>query len=288
MGVKCFLRTHVVESLAEGTPFLSLSDARWMGVSVVAMPGAAYGSLLGYDYQKDSQGNIILSSVDLQPLLSKNREVLGKGIYDWTGGLSSTMTYKNFSLEAVLDVKYGADLLSLTNYFAAANGSSNITLEGRAEWIESEEDRLAAGQTIQQWTAAGLVRGLVPQGVVQTGTNPDGSAIYTKNTRAVDPSIYWGALGDISNSVGRPFIYDASYVKMRQLTFSYRLPASLTARWGVKDVQVALVARNPFIIYKNVPNVDPDSNYSNGNGQGIEYGSLPGRRSFGFNLNFRF
>jgi TonB-linked SusC/RagA family outer membrane protein len=279
---------NTVESLAEGTPYLTLSDARWMGLSVVAMPGVSYGSLLGYNYQRDPQGNIILSPIDLQPVLSQNREVLGKGIYDWTGGLSSSMTYKNFTLDAVMDVKVGADILSLTNYFAAASGSSVTTLEGRAEWIKSEEDRMAAGKTIQEWTASGSVGGLVPKGVVQTGTDANGNPVYAANTRAVDPSVYWGALGDVSSSVGVPFIYDASYVKMRQLTLSYRLPGSLTSRWGLKDVQVALVARNPFIIYKNVPNVDPDSNYNNGNGQGIEYGSLPGRRSYGFNLNFRF
>jgi TonB-linked SusC/RagA family outer membrane protein len=277
-----------VLSLAEGTPFLSLSDARWMGVSVVAMPGVSYGSILAFDYQKDPSGNIILSPVDLQPVLSPTRQIVGKGIFDWTGGLSSTFRYKNFSLGTILDVKYGADLLSLTNYFAAGTGSLKTTLEGRAEWIKSEEDRQAAGQTIQQWTAAGMVRGLVPKGVVQTGTNADGSPIYTQNTTAVDPSVYWGAILDVSNSVARPYIYDASYVKVREITLNYRIPASLTAKWGVKDVQVALVSRNPFIIYKDVPNVDPDSNYNNGNGQGIEYGSLPGRRSFGFNLNFRF
>lgn len=288
LGISFARNRNVVESLAEGTPYLTLSDARWMGVSVIAMPGEDYGSLLGYDYQRDPNGNIILSSTDLQPLLSTDRKVLGKGIYDWTGGLTSTMTYKNFTLEAIADVKWGADLLSLTNYFAAANGSSVTTLEGRAEWIESEESRLAAGQTPAQWEASGNVRGLVPKGVVQTGTDANGNPVYNENTRAVDPSIYWGALNDISNSVGTPFIYDASYIKMRQLTLSYRLPRALTTKWGIRDVQVAVVARNPFIIYKKVPNVDPDSNYSNGNGQGIEYGSLPGRRSFGFNLNFRF
>lgn len=277
-----------VESLAEGTPFLTLSDARWMGVSVVAQPGQTYGSILAFDYQRDPQGNIILSPIDLQPLLSPTRQIVGKGIFDWTGGLSSTFRYKNFSLGTILDVKYGADLLSLTNYFAAGTGSLKTTLEGRAEWIQSEEERLAAGQTIQQWTAAGKVRGLVPKGVVQTGTNADGSPVYTQNTTAVDPSVYWGAILDVSNSVAQPYIYDASYVKMREITLSYRIPSSLTAKWGVKDVQVAVVSRNPFIIWKNVPNVDPDSNYNNGNGQGIEYGSLPGRRSFGFNLNFRF
>ncbi len=279
---------NTVESLAEGTPFISLSDARWAGVSVVAMPGQSYGAILGYNYQKDPNGNIILDATTLQPLLSDNREVLGKGVFDWTGGLSSTMNYKNFSLGAVLDVKWGADLLSLTNYFAAAGGELKSTLPGRAEWIASEEDRQAAGLTIAQWTAAGKVRGLVPSGVVQIGTDANGNGIFEQNTRAIEPSTYWGRLGDISNAVAVPFIYDASYVKVRQLTLSYNLPSSLISKWKIKDVQVGLVARNPFIIYKDVPNVDPDSNYNNGNGQGIEYGSLPGRRSYGFNLNFRF
>ena len=288
LNVSFARNVNKVESLADGTPFLSLSDARWMGVSVVAMPGVSYGSILAFDYQKDPSGNIILNPVDLQPVLSPTRQIVGKGIFDWTGGLSSTFRYKNFSLGTILDVKYGADLLSLTNYFAAGTGSLKTTLEGRAEWIKSEEDRQAAGQTIQQWTAAGLVRGLVPKGVVQTGTNADGTPIYSENTRAVDPSIYWGAILDVSNSVARPYIYDASYVKVREITLNYRIPAALTAKWKIKDVHVALVSRNPFIIYKDVPNVDPDSNYNNGNGQGVEYGSLPGRRSFGFNLNFRF
>lgn len=288
MNIAFARNKNTVESLADGTPFLVLSDARWMGVSVVAMPGADYGSILAYDYQKDPNGNIILDPITLQPLLSEGRKVLGKGIFDWTGGITNTFTYKNFSLSTLLDIKVGGDLLSLTNYFAAANGASKITLDGRAEWIKSEEDRMSAGKTPQQWSDEGRVGGLVPKGVIQTGTDGNGKPIYAQNTRAVEPSGYWGSLNDIANSVGVPFIYDASYVKMRQLTLSYRIPAAVTAKWGIKDLQVAFVARNPFIIYKNVPNVDPDSNYNNGNGQGIEYGSLPGRRSYGFNLNFRF
>lgn len=277
-----------VDALAEGTPFISLSDARWAGLSVVAMPGQAYASLLGFNYQKTPQGDIILDPVSLQPLLSANREVLGKGVYDWTGGITNNLTFKNFTFQAVLDVKLGADILSLTNYFAAASGSLSSTLDGRAEWIQSEEERQAAGQTIQQWRAAGKVRGLVPQGVVQTGVDGSGNPVYAQNTAAVEPSTYWGTLGDISNAVAVPHIYDASYVKVRQLMLTYSLPNSLTSKWRIKNVQIGLVARNPFIISKNVPNIDPDSNYNNGNGQGIEYGSLPGRRSYGFNLNFRF
>ena len=57
---------------------------------------------------------------------------------------------------------------------------------------------------------------------------------------------------------------------------------------ALDGLTLSFVARNPLIIFKNVPNIDPDSNYNNGNGKGIEYGSLPSRRSFGFNINLKF
>ncbi|MFD1631891.1 SusC/RagA family TonB-linked outer membrane protein [Pseudopedobacter beijingensis] len=273
---------NTVESLAEGVPFLALSEARWMGVSVVAQPGAAYGSILAFDYQKDPDGNIILDPVTLLPMQSEERQIVGKGIFSWTGGITNNFTYKNFSLRAIIDIKQGADLFSMTNLFAASRGSLTTTLEGREEWIKSEEARQAAGLTFEEWNATGNVRGLVPKGVIK---NEDGT--YSPNTRAVDPSIYWAQIVQ-DGGVARPYIYDGSYVKMREITLGYRIPTSITSKWHVKDVQIALVSRNPFIIYKDVPNVDPDSNYNNGNGQGLEYGSLPTRRSWGFNLNFRF
>jgi len=271
-----------VESLAEGVPFLTLSEARWMSVAVIAKPGEDYGSILAFGYQKDPEGNLILDPTTLLPLQSEERQVVGKGIFNWTGGLSNSIYFKNFRLSALIDVKQGADLFSMTNLFAANRGSLNTTLEGRAEWIESEELRQAGGYTAQQWAAMGNVRGLVPKGVVK---NTNGE--YVPNTKAVDPSVYWSQIL-ASGGVAIPYIYDGSYVKMREITLGYTIPSKITARWGVKDVQIALVSRNPFIIYKDVPNVDPDSNYNNGNGQGLEYGSLPTRRSWGVNVNFKF
>jgi len=280
--------TNTVLSLADGIPYLSLSDARWLGVSVVAKPGSPYGSILGFDYQRDSQGNIVLDPQTLAPKQAEERSVLGKGTWSWTGGLANTFRYKNFGLSAVIDIKHGADLFSMTNMFAIIRGSHVSTLPGRAEWIKSEEQRQTAGMTIEQWRAAGKVQGYIPQGVLQTGTDANGNPVYTKNTTAVDPSNYWSQFYSDGNGVATPFIYDASYIKMREITLSYRFPSSAIAKLGIKDLTVAVVSRNPFIIHKNVPNVDPDSNYNNGNGQGLEYGSLPSRRSWGFNVNFRF
>jgi len=277
-----------VESLADGVPYLTLSDARWLGTSVVARPNTAYGAILGYGGQKDDQGRDILDPVTLAPLQTTDREVLGKGTWSWTGGLSSSFYYKNFGLSFVVDIKQGASLFSMTNLFNVIRGASLVTLPGRAEWIKSEEDRQTAGQSIEQWTAAGKVRGYVPQGVVQTGVDGAGKPIYAPNTKAVDPSVYWANYYSDGNGVATPFIYDASYIKMREITVSYNIPSAISSKWGIKNMTVALVSRNPFIIHKNVPNVDPDSNYNNGNGQGLEYGSLPSRKSWGFNLNVKF
>ncbi|WP_295123939.1 SusC/RagA family TonB-linked outer membrane protein [uncultured Chitinophaga sp.] len=276
-----------VESLVPGVPFIALSEARWLGLLVAAMPGQQYGAILGYDYQRDPQGNVILNPTSLNPLPTTDRRVLGKGVFDWTGGLMNRLTYKDFSLNASFDVKYGADIFSMTDMFSVIRGSSKKTLPGREEWIQSEQDRLAARKTLAEWQAMGMVRGIVPEGVVQTGTDADGKPIYTKNTRAVDPSAYWGGFYSDGNGIAVPFIYKATYVKVREIVLSYRLPKPALTKLGIKSASIGLVARNPFIIYKDIPNVDPDSNYNNGNGQGLEYGSLPSRRGWGLNLNVR-
>ncbi len=279
---------NTVNSLADDVSFIVLSEARWLGVSVVAMPNAAYGSILGYDFQRDDAGNIILDPVNLSPLPTAERKVLGKGTWDWTGGVVNSFSYKNFTFGGTIDVKVGADLFSMTNLYAVLRGSDISTLEGRKEWVGSEEARTAAGKTIQEWEAMGMVKGYVPKGVIQTGVDPNGKPVYAANTRAVDPGVYWPSYYSDDQGILTPFLYDASYVKVRELTLSYSIPKKLIGKLELGSASLAVVSRNPFIISKKVPNVDPDSNYNNGNGQGFEYGSLPSRKSWGINLNVRF
>lgn len=279
---------NIVKSLANDLPFLVLSEARWLGVSVVAMPGAPYGAILGYDFQRDEAGNVILDPTSLSPVPSDERKALGKGTWDWTGGIINSFSYKNFTLNATIDIKVGADLFSMTNLYAVLRGSDISTLEGRQEWIRSEELRNAAGKTIQEWEAMGNVAGYVPKGVVQTGVDNQGKPVYTANTRAVDPGVYWGRFYSDDRGILTPFLFDASYVKLRELSLTYTVPKTPLAKIGISNASISIVSRNPFIIHKSVPNVDPDSNYNNGNGQGFEYGSLPSRKSWGINLNFRF
>ncbi len=84
------------------------------------------------------------------------------------------------------------------------------------------------------------------------------------------------------------FIYDNSYIKCRELTLSLDFPKEWLDKKGiVKHVGISFVARNPFIVWKNIKDIDPDAQY-NTSGLGLEYGSLPSRRSYGLNFNIKF
>ncbi len=106
---------------------------------------------------------------------------------------------------------------------------------------------------------------------------------YRKNDIAVNPEDYWK---HVANGVQSAFVYDNSYVKCREITFGYTFPESILGKY-VKGLTVSFVARNPFIVWKNIPNIDPDSSY-NTSGLGLEYGSLPSRKSYGLNVNVKF
>jgi TonB-linked SusC/RagA family outer membrane protein len=276
-----------VESLAEGIPFLTLASARWLGVSVVAMKGQPYGAILGYDFQRDPNGNIILDPATRRPLQSIQPQVLGNGTFNWTGGISNTFSYNHFSLALSIDIKQGANIFSMTNLYTVARGDDKSTLEGREEWNQSEADRIAAGMSSTQWFTAGNQKGFVPKGVIKT-TATNGDISYVPNQQTISPSSYWGGYVIDGQGVASPFIYDASYIKIRDISLSYKLGQSFTKSIGLGDVSVGFVARNPLILKKSVPNIDPDSNTYNGNGQGLELGSLPVRRGYGINLNVKF
>lgn len=270
--------SNKVLELVEGMDFFQLADASWAGVSVGAEVGKDYGSILGTDFKRNENGDILIDKNTGLPLYDENLKTLGNSTWDWTGGFYSTFTYKNFHLYAAFDIKMGADLYSFSMRSAYLTGKATGTLPGREEWYRSEEARKAAGMTEEQWRAAGKCEGLIVDGVVDNG---DGT--YSKNTYAVNPQNYWKSVAEKAPAL---FIYDNSYIKCREITFGNTFPSSMLGKF-VKSLSLSFVARNPFIVWKNIPNIDPDSNY-NTSGMGLEYGSLPSRRSYGFNINVKF
>ena len=278
MGVNFSKNTNKVKSLVDGMDYFELAKATWCGVSVGAEVGENYGAIRGKDFKRTADGQVIINPTSGLPEVDQTVKTIGNSSWDWTGGFYTTFSYKNFRLSASFDVKVGADIYSMSMNSAYKTGKAKQTLAGRDEWYASEEAREAAGMTDEQWRAAGNAKGFVAPGVIDNG---DGT--YRPNDIAVNPETYWKA---IANNVQSAFVYDNSYVKCREITFGYTFPESLLGKW-VKGLNVSFVARNPFIVWKNIPNIDPDSSY-NTSGLGLEYGSLPSRKSYGINVNVKF
>ena len=92
----------------------------------------------------------------------------------------------------------------------------------------------------------------------------------------------------MASRISEEFIYDASFIKMRQITLSYALPRQWLANTPIQGLTLSLEGRNLFFISRDVQNIDPESNYNNSNAQGLEYGTLATPRSYGVNLNVKF
>ena len=277
-GVNFSKNINKVNSLVDGMDYFELEKATWCGVSVGAEVGKDYGSIMGKDFKRTADGQFIINAETGLPEVDEKTRTLGNASWDWTGGFYSTFTYKNFRLSAGFDVKVGADLFSMSMRSAYETGRAEETLAGREEWYRSEENRKAANMSLNEWRAAGRCEGYVVPGVIQ---NADGT--YRPNNIPVNPESFWQSA---SRNCPSMFIYDNSYVKCREITFGYTFPEKWLGK-TVKSLSLSFVARNPFIIWKNIPNIDPDSGY-NTSGLGLEYGSLPSRRSYGFNVNLKF
>lgn len=276
LNVNFAKNSNKVKELANGVDEFELASARWLGVKVVAKVGENYGCIMGKDFLRNKNGDIIIDGKTGLPKMTHDLKVLGNATWDWTGGLTTNVRYKNFSMGAIFDVKVGADLYSMSARSAYSTGKHKETLEGRDAWYEWEEKRLAAGVTAKDWHPTG---GYVAKGVIE---QPDGT--FKPNDVFVSPQEYWTY---VTTQTARPFIYDNTYVKLREFTLSYAFPRRMLGK-VVNALSVSFVARNLFNLYKNVPNIDPDSNYNNSTGMGLEFGSLPSRRSFGLNVNLKF
>ncbi len=278
LNVNFSKNSNIVKKLVDDMDMFELEKAPWLDVQVAAKVGENFGSIVGPDFQYNENGDILIDPQTGLPQYDKSNHVLGNASWDWTGGVTTTLSYKKVSLSAIFDIKVGADLYSMSSRAAYESGKSKETLAGREDWYRSEEQRQAAGlaRGSSDWNPTG---GFVAPGVIDNG---DGT--YRANDIYINPEDYWMSVARNAPSM---FIYDNSYVKLRELTLSYRVPKELL-RNVVQSVTVSFVSRNPFIIWKNIPNIDPDSNYNNTTGMGMEYGSLPSRRSFGCNVNIKF
>lgn len=195
------------------------------------------------------------------PVIDDKLRVLGSGIHPYTGGIQNDFSWKNFNMGFLVDFKFGGDLYTGTNATTYANGMHKATLEGRENGL--------------------TINGVDEEGNPQTweiaGSDPNGEGLVTVQD-------YYGRLSGIAEY----FVEDASFIKLRQIILGYNLPTSIVQNLPLHEVNLSLVARNLWLIYNKIDNVDPESTYNTNNGQGLEWFGVPQTRSFGLNVNVKF
>jgi TonB-linked SusC/RagA family outer membrane protein len=254
----------IVEDLA-GLPGGSLNlETEFNGISVRAVEGKPF-QLFGTRFARalDADGeeieDQILVDSDGIRIIGQPGD-LGDIQPDFTMGLSSTFRYKGFSLSTTFDWRQGGKMFSNTVASLRTSGLAAETAVGRDELFVD------------------------PNTFVE---NADGT--YSENTTPIASSQrYWQQFASASIAEGN--IFDATFIKWRELSFTYTFPLKALENTPIRSLQMGIQARNLAIFGANVPHIDPEASIGGAGSQldGIERGSLPSPRSIGMNLTINF
>jgi TonB-linked SusC/RagA family outer membrane protein len=238
-----------VVKLSDELKSKTLADNRDGNAFVVLEEGKPFGIIKSFVYERNAKGELVYES---NGTLRRGELVtVGKGVAPYTMGFTNDFSYKNFTLSVLIDGKFGGNVFSSSNYLGYRLGLHKGTLEGRQG------------------------------GIPVKGVDVNGDPVNV----TVNAEDYWRAWarGETAH-----FLYSSDFIKLRSLTLSYNIPKRALGKTPFQGINISFVARNLMNFLNQIPNVDPESNYQNGNEQGLERGGVPVSRSFGFNLNVKF
>lgn len=268
-------RSEVVD--LNGVDNLLLTNGYQGGVQLVARVGEAYGALYGTDYVYVN-GQRVVTSPGATGLggglwAKSDKKEIGNITPDWTGGVRNTFSYKGFAMSFLIDVQKGGDTFSTDLLYGQSGGLYDYTSD--------ISYRDPANVVLQGVYANGQVNTTPLGGFRLVG----GNMVRVRNAN----NYYSYQPNGYNNAPNSEFVYDASYVKLREASISYSLPKSILSGWFVNDLTFSIVGRNLWIIHKNTPMVDPEAGVGGGlRSRGNSIGILPTTRDIGFNLTVKF
>lgn len=254
-----------VISLTDGISNLELASFQG-GVSINAAPGEPYGAIRGTDYVYDDQGNKIVDSNGYYEVSSNNNEIIGEMQPDWNAGIMNTFTYKNISLSFLIDIQEGGDIFSLDTWYGMGTGVYDVTA-GINDLGNEMRAPIADGG-----------------GVILPGVDGNGDP----NTKRIPVGTASDSPYGYSNDANKGHVYDASYVKLRELSLTYRFDEKFIEKLPFTDASISFTGRNLWIIHKNIPYSDPEAGLSSGNVQGYQSGAYPATKEYGLNVKLKF
>lgn len=240
-----------VLSLTPGITSMNLASTvgNWGNINNIV--GESAFEIVGTKILKDANGNTVFNASSGYPVAT-GLVPLGKSVAPLTMGYTNEFRYKRFSLNVLLDGKFGNKIFSISEVYETRLGLLKSTLPGREN-------------------------GLTVTGVDQTG------AAYSRVVPVSGLRTYY----DNYKNYSELFLHDGSFIKLRQVIFTYSLPVTNLQALKIQSANISFVARNLFTLMKHT-DFDPEQSYSNSNFQGFESIGLPRTRSFGLNLSVKF
>jgi len=183
---------------------------------------------------------------------------------DWTGSISSTFSYKNFSLSMLVDGRFGGYIISTTYQHAYLYGLVDKTA-GLNQKGNLKRDPVVNGG-----------------GVLFEGTD---LATGLPNTIYVEEQdLDWDY-----NRGTEEFMFNATNIKLRELVLSFQIPKSWSGKLGINNATISFIGHNVLLLKNNMPGIDSETMMgNNNNGQGLEVASIPTTRNLGFKVSLSF
>jgi iron complex outermembrane receptor protein len=267
--------------LDEGADILEQANV-WgsNGPSISVKAGEPYGIIVGFDYVRDEASGKPIVSEDGRFYKITDTKVpirifddngkflrIANATPKFTGGWTNTLTWKGLSLYTLVDVKWGGDMWFGSYALNLQSGQSPETL------LERE------GGGLPFTDPSGQIRNV---GVILDGVHADG----TPNDKVVHYYYKYLNAGGWGRANTAPAVQENTWIKCREISLSWQLPARWTDRSQVfRGLTVSLTGRDLFFIYDTAPdNINPEGSIGAGNAQGLEFGALPGMRSFGVSV----
>lgn len=176
-------------------------------------------------------------------------------------GWTNTFSYKNFTFSFMIDARIGGEIFSVTNANLYRNGN-------------------AAGT---------VVNGAREEFVVPNSVVSDGNGGYVENTIKTTPEKYWGRAAGGNIGIGEAFLYDATNVRLRNISLGYDFSQKMLAKTPLQKLRLSFVCNNVWMITSHLNGIDPESIAgTNTNATGLENMSAPTPRSYTFNVTVGF
>jgi TonB-linked SusC/RagA family outer membrane protein len=267
-------------------------------IRIAVVAGQPFGVIQGEGYLRNDEGMVVVKDKSAGskrgiPLGNGNYDNLGKVEPDWTGAIRNKFQYKNVTLSCLIDGSFGGHIFSGINMWYDEQGTSVASLNGREEWIASENARKDAGMGSSDWDNTGGVNLWIGRSVIDNGQrdengNQIGGVLNDgENALYSDPTKYWDAF---RNDIIEANVEDATFIKVRELSLGYTLGHKVLSALPIEKLHFSVVATNPWLLKKNTEHYDPDV-YRAGTGAGrqglMEY-ITPPTKTIGFLVKFNF